>query len=179
LKKLCFVLLTIVFVSCTNSEKKKSDSQADPLAESTETTIYYLIRHAEKDRNDPDNRDPELLPKGHERAKAWATYFSDKDLDLIYTTPYLRTMQTALYTASEQQIEPLQYDPAKLYSEEFQKNTKGKNVLVVGHSNTTPAFVNSILGAEKYTDMDDKDNGSLFIVTIINNSKDVQVITID
>ncbi|MBT8290569.1 MAG: histidine phosphatase family protein, partial [Muriicola sp.] len=45
----------------------------------------------------------------------------------------------------------------------------GNNVLVVGHSNTTPDFVNKMIGEEKYPPMDDSDNGSLFIVQQIGD----------
>ena len=57
--------------------------------------------------------------------------------------------------------------------------TQGKTVLVVGHSNTTPQFVNKIIGEEKYPNMDDTDNGSLYIVTVVGNKAKVQVLTID
>ena len=53
----------------------------------------------------------------------------------------------------------------------FQVNTKGKTVLVVGHSNTTPVFANKILGEKKYENMDDNDNSSLYIVTISGDQK--------
>ena len=45
---------------------------------------------------------------------------------------------------------------------------EGKNVLVVGHSNTTPMLVNKMIDLEKYDQMDDSDNSSLFIVRIID-----------
>ena len=46
-------------------------------------------------------------------------------------------------------------------------NNLGNNVLIIGHSNSTPAFVNQLIGQEKYGQMDDYDNGSLFIVQIV------------
>ena len=55
-----------------------------------------------------------------------------------------------------------------MYSEVFQNNTKGKTVLVVGHSNTTNVFVNKILGIEKYDEINDNNNSNLYIVTISN-----------
>ena len=58
-----------------------------------------------------------------------------------------------------------------MYDSIFQKETKGKSVLVVGHSNTTPFFVNEILGEKKYKDMSDSDNASLYIVTITGDKK--------
>ena len=41
------------------------------------TTTYYLIRHAEKDRTDSLNRNPNLTEQGLERAKKWANYFKN------------------------------------------------------------------------------------------------------
>ena len=66
-----------------------------------------------------------------------------------------------------------------MYDEEFQKVTKGKTVLVVGHSNTTPYFANKILGEDKYQDIDDSVNSMLFIVTIDGNNKTSEVKEID
>ena len=62
-----------------------------------------------------------------------------------------------------------------MYDSIFQKNTAGKTVLVVGHSNTTPAFVNKIIGEKKYKDIDENDNASLFIVTITKDGKTSKV----
>ncbi len=50
--------------------------------------------------------------------------------------------------------------------QQFIKNTKGKSVLVVGHSNTTPGFANKLIGKEVYQDIDDTNNTNLYIVTI-------------
>ena len=58
------------------------------------------------------------------------------------------------------------YNPSSMYSEVFQNNTKGKTVLVVGHSNTTNVFANKVLGTEKYKEINDNNNSNLYIVTI-------------
>ena len=135
-------------------------------SEESNTTTYYLIRHAEKDRTDEKDRNPNLNEKGLERAKKWAQYFKKIDLDAVYSTNYNRTQQTATPTAKDKKLEILNYSPRKMYDSIFQQNTKGKTVLVVGHSNTTPAFTNKILGEKKYGNINDRDNASLFIVTI-------------
>lgn len=153
MKKLLF-LVTFAFTlfsSCVENETK---------------TVYYLIRHAEKDRTDKINRNPNLNKKGLDRAKKWATYFTDIELDAIYSTNYNRTLQTATPTANSKKLEIIKYNPRKMYDAVFQKETKGKTVLVVGHSNTTPAFANAILGEKKYTNIDDNDNSKLFIITL-------------
>jgi 2,3-bisphosphoglycerate-dependent phosphoglycerate mutase len=138
---------------------------------SDKNTTYYLIRHAEKDRTDTLNKNPNLNKKGQERAKKWANYFENIDLEAVYSTEYERTMQTAKQSANRKNLEIQNYDPEKMYDAVFQKETKGKKVLIVGHSNTTPVFVNKILGEKKYKNMNDTDNASVYIVSITGNKK--------
>jgi len=164
-----FLLSLVVILSFSCKSDKKDESTVN-----TETTVYYLIRHAEKDRTTP-SKDPVLNEKGLERANNWAKIFEEVKFDLIYSTDYKRTQQTALPTASEKNLVIQNYDPDHLYNQIFKRKTKGKTVLVVGHSNTTPVFVNTILGEKKYEQIDDKDNGKLFIVTVVNNKASVVV----
>jgi 2,3-bisphosphoglycerate-dependent phosphoglycerate mutase len=131
-----------------------------------ETTTYYLIRHAEKDRTETTNRNPNLNKTGKERATRWANYFENIDLDAIYSTKYQRTMQTAKPIADNKSLKIQNYDPENMYDATFQKETRGKKVLIVGHSNTTPLFVNKILGEKKYKSMNDKDNSSMYIIRV-------------
>ncbi len=165
LMKLSLITIFIAFFlfSCGN-DKKSPDNKTTIVLE--ETTTYYLIRHAEKDQSDKTNRDPELTKIGLERARAWAGYFENMDLTMVYSTDYKRTQQTALPTAVTKRLEVLSYNPSNLYSDEFKAATKGNNVLIVGHSNTTPAFVNAILGKETFQDIDERENGMLYTVTV-------------
>jgi len=163
-------LLSLVFIlsfSCKSDKKEGSNL-------STETTVYYLIRHAEKDRS-INSDDPELTDLGIERANNWAAHFKSIELDYIYSTDYKRTQQTALPTAIDKKLVIQSYDPKNLNDEIFKGKTKGKKVLIVGHSNTTPAFVNAILGKQEYQQIDDDDNGKLFIVTIQNEEVSVEI----
>lgn len=157
------LLLFIVLISCTSNTKKTEVTN--------QTTTYFLIRHAEKDRTDATNKNPNLNSDGLLRAKKWAKYFDKIQLDAVYSTEYNRTMQTSKPTAESKNLEVINYNPRNMYDDAFQKATKGKSVLVVGHSNTTPAFVNKILGEKKYKDIDDNDNSCLFIVTINKDGK--------
>jgi broad specificity phosphatase PhoE len=151
---LCFALLLTLptFAQDSNSNEK--------------TTTYYFIRHAEKDRSDKTNKDPNLIQKGVLRAAKWSFVLENIEFDAVYSTNYNRTKQTAQPTAEKKGVEVTIYDPRQLFSEEFANNTLGKTVLVVGHSNTTPAFVNAVLGTKKYDSIDDNNNANLYIVTI-------------
>ena len=53
---------------------------------SQELTTYYLVRHAEKDRTDKSNSNPELTEIGFERAVKWSTVFENVRFCLLYTS---------------------------------------------------------------------------------------------
>lgn len=155
------LLLTTLILSLGNPD----DAMKEDLQEK-EVTTYYLIRHAEKDRSVAGERDPELNVDGKQRAQKWVEVLKEVKFDAIYSTDYKRTMQTAKPLAENNKLVILSYDPRNLYSEEFKKATTGKTVMIVGHSNTTPHFVNAILAEKKYQDIDDSENGALFIVQV-------------
>ena len=144
-----------------------------------EVTTYYLIRHAEKNRAIEGDKDPVLTLKGAERAKRWAKVLSTANINMVYTTNYNRTKETAQPTASENGLRLYMYNPRNMYDEGFRYNTKGKNVLVVGHSNTTPFFVNKILGKNVYKQIADDNNSNLYIVTVTKNGATSVLLKID
>ena len=158
---LLLAVLTLV-AACKESGKIN-------VAEKENTSVYYFIRHAEKDRSDPTNKNPSLTIQGLERANKWAVFFKDKNIAAVYSTNYIRTQQTALPIAKEQNIEIINYTTKELISEKFIANNKGKNIVIVGHSNTTPELVNILLGEKKYEDISDSENNNLFVVTLNKN----------
>ncbi|MBT4472911.1 MAG: histidine phosphatase family protein [Bacteroidetes bacterium] len=139
------------------------------VSEKENTSVYYFIRHAEKDRSDSTNKNPSLTLQGLERANKWALFFKDKNIAAVYSTNYKRTQQTALPIAKEQNLEIISYTAKELISEKFIADNKGKNIVIVGHSNTTPELVNSLLGEKKYEDIADRENNNVFIVTLNKN----------
>ena len=135
---------------------------------SQEVTTYYFIRHAEKLRVDKTDINPNLNYDGFKRAEAWRDVFSNIPFDAIYSTDCNRTKLTAKPTADSKNLSLLLYNPSDLYSKAFQNNTKGKTVLIVGHSNTTNVFANKVLGVERYDEINDNNNSNLYIVTVID-----------
>lgn len=143
------------------------------------TTTYYLIRHAEKDKTDKNNKDPHLTKAGKKRANKWATIFKDVKFDMVFSTNYNRTKETAMPTAKANAIDITYYNPRNLASKEFIENTKGKTVLIVGHSNTTPKFANALLEKENYALMQEDNNANLYIVTLIKDLKTSTLLKLD
>lgn len=156
-----------------------SFSQEQENKEHSVVTTYYFIRHAEKQRQNPQDRNPHLTFEGYKRADNWAKVFKFIPLNAVYSTDYNRTKETAKPTADSKNLPILVYDPKNIYSESFQFNTKGKSVLVVGHSNSTPSFVNKVLGQNEYKQIEDNNNSSLYIVTVIDDIATCTVLSID
>lgn len=141
----------------------------------TNSSTFYLIRHAEKDRSDSKNKNPNLTPKGLERANYWSSYFDTIQLSSVYTTDFNRTKQTILPICNLKNITPEIYSPDNINIQKFINTNEGKNVLISGHSNTTPAIVNKLINKKEFDDMDDSDNKSLFVVKISNSNIDFEV----
>ena len=95
----------------------------------------------------------------------------DKNIDLVFSTNYQRTLETARPTAEEAEVKIELYKANHLYSKDFQQKTNGKRVFIVGHQDTTPQFVNKILGENKYRRIADDENSELYTVTIYPDGK--------
>lgn len=145
-------------------------------SQTTTTTTYFLIRHAEKDRSDATNKNPHLSAIGFKRALKWSQVFKDIKIDSVYTTNYNRTIETANPTAASHHLKPINYNPDNIDYAAFKAKTKGKTILIVGHSNSIPEFVNRLIGQDKYKQIGDTNNANLYMVTIIGNtSSDLQL----
>jgi len=153
----CIVLL--ISIGCKNEPPK------EPVI-----STFYLIRHAEKDRTNPENKNPELNQDGLNRALKWAEVFDSVELDAIYSTNYERTMMTAAPASIKKEVEIKNYVPGAMDIDSFKKSHKGHSILIVGHSNSTPDFANKLLGEEKYPSMSENDNSSLFVVRFIDDT---------
>ncbi|WP_106791252.1 histidine phosphatase family protein [Aquimarina sp. Aq78] len=167
------ILVLLIFLSSWVSSCQSNVSPQEV------TTTYFLVRHAEKDLSDPDNRNPELTEAGKIRSENWAKMLADTPVDMVYTTDYIRTRKTAEPIAKSKNLELVLYNPRNLNDTEFQEKTKGKTVVVVGHSNTTPTFVNKIIGKEKYSSIDEKIYGKLFIIKVTGDIITDTVLTIN
>jgi phosphohistidine phosphatase SixA len=143
MKNACLLLLLFVFlVGCTST--------------------FYLVRHAERLDNSADSP---LSAAGFARANALRDSLLDKDVDSVLATPYLRTQQTAqpLATALGKSLSIYSTDTTWQFAAGLKK-IKGKDLLVVGHSNTIPEIVLAMTGDSVSIAHDDYDN--LFVVKI-------------
>lgn len=162
MKYFLILFLTLFLTVSSFSQNSQNDNNK-------EITTYYLIRHAEKDRSDKSVKNPHLTNKGLTRAKNWANTLKHVPFNAVYSTDYFRTLETAQPLAENKELKIIIYNPRSLDIKKFKKETKGKTVLIVGHSNTTPMLVNMLLGKKKYNYIDDANNSNLYIVSFNGN----------
>jgi 2,3-bisphosphoglycerate-dependent phosphoglycerate mutase len=131
---------------------------------SADETLLIFVRHTEK--ADDGTRNPPLNPKGLKRANSLANELAEMPLSAIYSTNYKRTLMTATPVAYHFELPIYTYDFSNL--EEFLNKViaehKGKAVLIVGHSNTTPNLINLVMQEDRIAQIDEKQYGDLFLL---------------
>ena len=142
-------------------------------------STFYLIRHAEKVRTNNSDRDPKLNEKGILRALNWKEYFLDKDITKIYSTNYKRTLETVKPFQEAIGLATILYSPSSIDYKDFISSNKGEIVLVVGHSNTIPNFVNELINDQVYAQIDDLNNSNLYIVNLCDSSVSHRLIKVN
>lgn len=141
---------------------------ASALAQTPPPTVVIVVRHAEKAA--VEGPDPPLSEAGAARAQRLKEMTSAAEVVAAYTTQFKRTRDTA--AALGVPVVPFEINggnmanyPAMLAKEILSKH-KGKTVLVVGHSNTTPQIVEALSGRRVPPLDDAKDFDALYVVVI-------------
>lgn len=148
-------------------------SNFDALAQ--KTTIW-LVRHAEKQAADAaqmSSSNPDLSDIGVSRASALAKVLKSYPLNTIYSTNYKRTLATAAPLAAQLKLTPVIYDArdlAAIATKALQEN-KGKQALIVGHSNTLVPVIKALKAEVPFAELTDNDYDMLFKVVIDENGK--------
>jgi 2,3-bisphosphoglycerate-dependent phosphoglycerate mutase len=129
------------------------------------TTTIILVRHAEK--AGPEGDVP-LSEAGELRAKELARVLAGAKIDVIYTTPFKRTRDTAKPVAAAMKLTPIDVEATKTYASDVVRRvfeeSAGKTVLIVGHSNTTVSVLKE-LGVQDAAPIADSQYDDLFVCT--------------
>lgn len=138
-----------------------------------------LVRHAEKDVSEnADTVNPDLSAEGKLRAQKLVEIVEKYNPDAIYSTNLLRTRSTARPLASEEGRMISIYDPRNLNQfAELLTSGKLKRIVVVGHSNTTPALANLLVKQDKYKSLDESVYNKIWIIKIKRNKKKPHQVT--
>lgn len=134
--------------------------------------VYYLVRHAEKDTLPKDN--PRLTPKGYERAAKLYDMLKGTRLDAIYSTFYMRTMETVDSLADAKGMKIFPYTPQgfKELHKNIVENTDYRRILVSGHSNTTPVVANYLYDKNYFDSSFDDSDYDNFVIVVDNGPQE-------
>jgi broad specificity phosphatase PhoE len=159
-QKFGFLIISVgLFMSFFTSAQEPVNATDD---ESLQGHQVFLVRHFEKQSPNTQNKytkDPELTERGQARAQTLASFLAEKNITSVFSTNYKRTLQTASPTAEHRGINITLYNPNELANFALQLSVlagAGKgNILVVGHSNTTPQLLKLLGGPDKVLSEDD------------------------
>jgi broad specificity phosphatase PhoE len=134
-------------------------------------TVVVIVRHAEKAADDP--KDPTLSEAGQARAEALAKALQGLPLSAADATPYRRTRLTAAPAAKACGIEVTVREAnaannatyATDLAHAIRQGVPGRNILVVGHSNTVPELVQALTGVAP-APMADTEYDRIYVVTL-------------
>lgn len=140
------------------------------------TLKVWIVRHAEKDTSNPKEADPDLTPQGYGRAEVLMKSLKGQKIDSIFSTDYKRTKLTGFPLADRIGIAIQTYDPANAveWVKSLKVNAVGKNVLIIGHSNTILELIDAFGGARPVPTISDNEYDYLFALTIKGNKVEVK-----
>jgi len=109
-------------------------------------TTVLVVRHADRD----DGLDALLVPQGTDRAARLAEVGAKAGVTAIYSTNTVRTRATAQPLADALGLPVQIYSPPSEVAGSIASDHPGDVVLVVGHSDTTTALAEAIVGQDLY-----------------------------
>lgn len=167
-------LLTVLALCVCSSFSAFSALSAE--AKATDFTRIVLFRHAPKAsvQDGADRKDPPLNKRGLIIAEAFSDLADIYGISAIYSTNFKRTKDTVKPLAAkaslviDTSISPFDYTSQL---EDIITNHSHKTVVIVGHSNTVPGFINYILPEENMLDLAEDAYSDLFIIKYYSQSE--------
>lgn len=131
------------------------------------TQKIWVVRHAEKNTENPKEKDPKLSDEGVLRAKDLKEFLKKKRVAYIFSSNYIRTKQTVAPLAEERKLPIETYDTSKPLEliNTVKGLPKGKNILIVGHSNTVLNIVRDLGAQISLKELKDDDYDFIFELT--------------
>lgn len=133
-----------------------------------EGTIVILIRHAERLATPGD--DPHLSTAGKARARLLIHVLGGANISAIYTSEFIRTIETAKPLANALGLSPIQATDGEDIKNDILLNHARETVLVVGHTDTVPEVIR-LLGDNSGHEIGDEEFDNMFVATVLGESE--------
>jgi broad specificity phosphatase PhoE len=153
-----FGLLVLALIELRGSATAQSGTTNTPIT-------VYLVRHA--DKKDSSENSPLKDPEGFDRAKALADALADKDIVLIVTSTFKRTVQTAEPLAKKLGKKATVRKVSSVESVVSMVRAAKGNVLVVHHSNTVPEIIATLTKGQQISKICDPVYDRLFLLRFV------------
>ncbi|MFC3561265.1 phosphoglycerate mutase family protein [Pedobacter jamesrossensis] len=137
-----------------------------------QTTEIWVVRHAEKDKSNPQEKNPDLSQEGRTRAGDLATYLKKEKFDVAFSTPYKRTNQTLDSLVIPKVIK---YNDIKSLVDSVKTNYVGKKIVIAGHSNTVLEIIEAFGGKRPREELTDDDYDFIFRLTVKGDKAKVKM----
>lgn len=138
------------------------------LSTGARTTVVILVRHAEAAAS--TSGDPELSPRGEQRAGQLGAFLADAlgglPVNHIYAADTRRAQQTAASVANQFKL-PINLLGGSDWdglARRIKATHRGETVVVVGYASTLPGVVNHL--SARRISLDADDHGSIFVVVL-------------
>ncbi|MEJ7829678.1 MAG: phosphoglycerate mutase family protein [Segetibacter sp.] len=129
--------------------------------------LFYLLHRSSCGKGSSRASHFERLPlseAGQQRAAALAQRLKEANITQIFSTNTIRTTGTAAPLGKANGVSVQLYNAGDTTFILTLKAMEGKNVLVVGHSNTVDDLVNGLTGKVLLQDLPDTQYGDVFII---------------
>jgi len=137
-----------------------------------QTTEIWVVRHAEKDKSNPQEKNPDLSEEGKTRARDLAIYLKKEKLDVAFSTPYKRTHQTLDSLVIPKVID---YTDIKSLVEKVKADYLGKKIIIAGHSNTVLEIIEAFGGKRPREELTDDDYDFIFRLNVKGDKAKVKM----
>lgn len=142
-----------------------SSTHAIPHYGDTAYLVIYAVRHCEKKKDGTDN--PDLSAEGLARAERLGKILDNARIDRVCTTNTKRTLQTGETVKRYAADPPIETFPVAAQNDwlaELLQAGGGKQYVYVGHTNTVPTLLNTLLGRREYENLPDDEFGRFYVV---------------
>ncbi len=145
---------------------------------SHKATTVYLVRHAEKDLNDP-SEDPPLTPEGKARAVSLAVLLKDVPFDGIFSTRYDRNLGTVMHLATLKNIDiaPYEWYEWQPMIEHIRSAPGGQTFLICGHGDNLLPMIQALGARPPLDSLGHQEYDKLFVVSFLPEGSEVEMRT--
>ncbi len=131
------------------------------------TTRIFVVRHADRQVSD------DLNALGIVRANELKRVLQNTGIDSVFSTNFLRTRKTVQPLADARGLPILLYDSNPPLLKRIFKYSKGKTLLVAGHSNTVGPLIKSCGCQPGFINIPDNQFDNLFLIIVQHPPKNV------